>query len=980
MTTPCEQLAAFVDGELSEEQARAFSEHLAGCADCQAALEDQVQASVAVRELGEARRQERRAPFQPSWARRRTRVLGLSAGVAAAAVIGLLALGTWRSSRQLPEDPLLLASAETRPLEGRLSYPGADRYRQLATMRGGTASMTGPDHRALAELEERGDFHGVATAYLLAGDFARAEAHLDRLPPSPGVDSDRAMAALGRGEPERALQLLDRALAAEPEGLRHHWNRGVVLRSMSLELAAAAEFQRVADKGEPGWGEEARRLAEGLRGGAEARRKSWQDMKAAGMALVLAGTPLPPAMVRRSPGMARLYLYHAVRAATSREQVLALLPLAESVDQVSGTRTASEYVQRISRADFARRAPLAETFRALLGDLQALSEAEKDAYLERVRRSGERDLLLGALLLLHAERKDLQELEALVQESGDPAWYQAPLAMARAREELAQGRAAQAERQLLEAIDACRRANLEYRCVTLQEQLSELYNKLDRRQEAAAPAREALEAARRIDDWYQEDQLVYNLMTSARLRHEHALARAWLDEHLQRAPGDCQRRAEYRFARAIIAVEALEVSSARREVQAARACDAAPTLFEIAVYADLLRLGATDDEVARAEERIRMLRADAALTRGERLFLEHMAGRILIERDRAGGQRLLREVIAGSEQARAIDIEARKAWSHSHHVLVMDAGRAGAFDVAITLLSAELERAAPEACLLAVAGQDERILFVARGARGELKGEYLGQRTRSLREEVPPVPAPLLAVLQGCDSVRVLAEPILQGRPGLLAPDRAWSYLVPRAGEARAPAVTPPHKRVVVSDVEPPASLGLPRLMPWSRAPRTGEVLLRGRSATPGAVLAEILDATQVEFHAHGLSRSGFSDASFLALSPEAGGRYALTAADLQGRSLRGAPLVLLAACHANGGAWRYHDVWSLPAAFIQAGARAVVAPTTQVPDVEVGAFFQELLERVDGGAAPAQALRETRAAWLQKGQARWVMDLVVFE
>jgi hypothetical protein len=50
------------------------------------------------------------------------------------------------------------------------------------------------------------------------------------------------------------------------------------------------------------------------------------------------------------------------------------------------------------------------------------------------------------------------------------------------------------------------------------------------------------------------------------------------------------------------------------------------------------------------------------------------------------------------------------------------------------------------------------------------------------------------------------------------------------------------------------------------------------------------------------------------------------------------------------------------------------------VPDVEVGAVFQELLDRVDSGASPAQALRDIRVAWLQKGAGRWVSDLVVFE
>lgn len=976
MKASCEQLAAFVDGELSAQEAEAFQQHLAGCADCQAGLEDQMQASLAVSSAGEAKR-ERRGAFKPLWDRPRVRMMALSTGVAA--ILGILVMGSWKSSRQPLEDPLLLARAETRPMEGRLGYPGADRYRKLGTMRGDPQHGTGLDLRVLAELQDRGDLRGVATAYLLSGDPERAEAYLDQVPRSPDVDSDRALAALGRGDLERALGLLDGAVQAAPDLLRAHWNRGVVLRAMSLQLAAAAEFQHVAEKGEPGWGDEARQLAEGLRSGAEARRKSWTDMKAAGMALALEGKPIPPAMVARNPGMVRLYLYHAIRAAQSREQVLALLPLAESLDQVFRSRASSEYVQSVARADFARRGPLVETYRALLSE-QTLSGTEADAYLDRLRRSGEKDLLLGALMMLRAERAHLAQLEKLVQESGDAAWYRAPLVKAQVAEDLKRGDASQAERRVLDAIDECRRANLEQRCVSLLEELSDLYNKLDRRREAMGPAREALEVARRTDDWFHEDLLVSDLMTAARLSHEPALARAYLDEHLQREPESCERRAEYHYARALIALEALDAASARREVQAARACEAPPTLFEAAVYGDLLRFGASADEVARAEDRIRTLRADTSLTPGERLFLEHVSGRILIERDRAAGQRMLRDVIASADRTRRSDIEARKAWSYSHQVLVLDAGRAGEFDPAISLLSAELERAAPPKCLLAVAGQDERILFVARGPQGELKGEYLGQLTRPPREEVPAVPASILEVLASCDSVRVLAEPILQGRPGLLPTDRAWSYLVPRAAEPKAPAVTPPEKHVVVSDVEPPASLKLPHLLPWSRAPRPGEVHLRGPSATPSTVLAELTDATEVEFHAHGLIRSGFSDASFLALSPEPGGRYALTAGDLQGRSLKAAPLVLLAACHANGGALRYYAVWSLPAAFIQAGARAVVAPTDQVPDVEVGAVFQELLDRVDSGASPAQALRDIRVAWLQKGAGRWVSDLVVFE
>ena len=68
MKASCEQLAAFVDGELSAQEAEAFQQHLAGCADCQAGLEDQMQASLAVSSAGEAKR-ERRGAFKPLWDR-----------------------------------------------------------------------------------------------------------------------------------------------------------------------------------------------------------------------------------------------------------------------------------------------------------------------------------------------------------------------------------------------------------------------------------------------------------------------------------------------------------------------------------------------------------------------------------------------------------------------------------------------------------------------------------------------------------------------------------------------------------------------------------------------------------------------------------------------------------------------------------------------------------------------------------------------
>ncbi|RKH90756.1 zf-HC2 domain-containing protein, partial [Corallococcus praedator] len=65
MNPMCEQLAAFVDGELTPEQAQAFSVHLADCAECQAGLEDQVQVSLAVQAAGDAHAAHQRPQATP---------------------------------------------------------------------------------------------------------------------------------------------------------------------------------------------------------------------------------------------------------------------------------------------------------------------------------------------------------------------------------------------------------------------------------------------------------------------------------------------------------------------------------------------------------------------------------------------------------------------------------------------------------------------------------------------------------------------------------------------------------------------------------------------------------------------------------------------------------------------------------------------------------------------------------------------------
>nr|WP_225937089.1 CHAT domain-containing protein [Myxococcus sp. RHSTA-1-4] len=206
----------------------------------------------------------------------------------------------------------------------------------------------------------------------------------------------------------------------------------------------------------------------------------------------------------------------------------------------------------------------------------------------------------------------------------------------------------------------------------------------------------------------------------------------------------------------------------------------------------------------------------------------------------------------------------------------------------------------------------------------------------------------------------------------------AWAYYVPRP-PSESP-VSGPSRRLVVADVVAPRALGLPSLNAWEGSTEPGTTLLSGQAATPSRVLEAMTEATEVEVHAHGLVNPNLSEASLLVLSQEDGGRYALTVGEVQARRLQGQPLVILAACRAAHGApWTY-ERFSLPVAFINAGARAVIAATVDVPDAEAGAFFNAVRERIRRGEHAAVALRDVRMEWLARDSESWVRSVLVFD
>jgi tetratricopeptide (TPR) repeat protein len=252
---------AFADGELEPTEAEAFRTHLGTCERCQAELNDirQLQALSGRLAKAQAPQKKEEAPsnvIRPTWGRRRTALTVVMGGAVAFAVAMLRTPGGSRDGEGSPT----LALAPTRSLEARLSYGAASGWRPYNVKRSGNEpALELVPLETLSRLEKAGDYHGMATGYLLRGEGEQAASALGRVSTaSPDVDSDRAVVALSKGSLEEALAILEGVLEKAPNHAPALWNRGLVLRELGLDLLAAQSFARVAALNEPGWSDEAR--------------------------------------------------------------------------------------------------------------------------------------------------------------------------------------------------------------------------------------------------------------------------------------------------------------------------------------------------------------------------------------------------------------------------------------------------------------------------------------------------------------------------------------------------------------------------------------------------------------------------------------------------------------------------------------------------------------------------------------------------
>jgi hypothetical protein len=1002
MNPRCADLIRFADGELDPEQAEEFRAHLRTCALCRAGLVEALQLSARLGGLAPRADQRdlsrelprppaptpvRSEPGPPKPRPPRSRQVAVGLVAAAAAAIAVVLLWPRGSGAQHP-----FAALTTRPYDIRFAYGDASDYRPTRDEMLGHDGASGETlpYAALDAFQRHGDRYALAIARAVNGEKLTAvAAQLRELDATPSIRIDRAAIEILLKGKDLASHNDDLdAILAELESLKNghdaiaraaRWNYAILLARLDLPLSAAREFQAIADEHEPGWADEARRRA------AQARDQDlqarWNAAITAGEALLATGTPVPTELVRRFPGTMRAYFYNALASAPSPERVRALTPMAAELDRLGSNTALSDEVQRIASLDFRRRAALAAVY-AQIHQGKRLAAADRAALTAADPPPDVADIVLSAMFELDAIADHLDAFRRMVKRAGDP-WFEIVLEQDEATADLRRGDPLAAEARLRQTLQRCSPA-VNYRCLSVARGLVALYQDLYRIPEAIALGEAWLRTARSAGEWGQTLGMLLRVGDAERFNSSLATTRAYAGEALLMTPeGHTQHRAAQMLLVGI-AIRELDGSAARSALDLARhgedpaRSDEKRALSIANSLADIGRLDPRPDDLAQLRAWLSALRTRGTLTAGEQVLADEIEGRLLIESDRTAGSSLLTRAIAAAA-AIPRDVIAEKARTGAYSVLQLDAARHGDHARVMTLLAQQLGLPDPAPCTVAMAAEDERAVVVVRGSDGRDDGHY--ESRRRVIDPAPSVSADLSRGLRGCGHVWVMANPMLHGQPRAVPADLPWSYLTGSRSQPASRSAAPPEPRaLIVANVIPPDALQLPPLSPWIPDSTSRTTVLSGPAATPEAVLAEMARATEIQFHTHALVAGGVSDASHLVLSAGSNGSYALTAEAIRGTELQGRPIVVLAACDSAQGAHYQYAAWSLPDAFLSAGARAVLASAARLPDQEAAQFFARVMDQIRLGTDPAVALRDARMAALAAKPSSWAADVILFE
>jgi hypothetical protein len=198
--------------------------------------------------------------------------------------------------------------------------------------------------------------------------------------------------------------------------------------------------------------------------------------------------------------------------------------------------------------------------------------------------------------------------------------------------------------------------------------------------------------------------------------------------------------------------------------------------------------------------------------------------------------------------------------------------------------------------------------------------------------------------------------------------------ILPSAGCLARPSAPPGTGLVAVGCAEAGRAYGLPSVssMPQQAqavAQVVGTSPLAEPVATPAELLRKLPGARYVHLATHGSHQEEAPSFQCVYLTPDGpAGEGRLFAYEIAGADLRHAELVTLSACESALGRFDLGDnLRGLPAAFLAAGASAVVGALWPVSPAPATAFFTTLYAQLAGGDAKLAAYRAAQAATRHK-------------
>jgi hypothetical protein len=412
------------------------------------------------------------------------------------------------------------------------------------------------------------------------------------------------------------------------------------------------------------------------------------------------------------------------------------------------------------------------------------------------------------------------------------------------------------------------------------------------------------------------------------------------------------------------------IQEARALAAGRETCGDGPELVDLVLEVELLRAHVPLRDRADLEAALDEVSGAAPHGSSERLLLDYLHARAQLDQDVDAAGKRLRAVLDEARRNRGHPL-ARRVTRSAEMALFVTAGERGRWWEAVGRAAEARGVEAPLRCLLAIGGDKFRLTLVAVGPTGRATGVYVPDLIPSPQWTMPDLVAD---GLRGCDSVDVLALPPWLGGAQWMDPALAWRHVLKNA----APASKGVANRLVVAAPRPPASAQLPVLGPWIGSPEPDAERLTGPNATFKRFAAAAGRATLIEIHAH-TTRVESSDAPAIALA-DGMGDWFLTAERARKLDLQGAPVVVLADCGAGIPARYAHTSWGLPAAFLDAGARSVIAALAPIPDGEATSFFAGVTDDIERGVPVAKAVASARARKLASSAASWVRSVVVFE